>query len=114
MRTPEGSEDEFGFGVVRTKERISQIRPSAPPESNTDLQKLDEIAASAGFISREIPQATYSVRRGRPPGPEAFQALNMRAPESLATAFKRWCDENRHSYPGGLAEIMRRAGIPTK
>lgn len=114
MRTPEGAEDEFGFGTVRTKERISKIRPTAPPESTADLQKLDEIAASVGFISRELPQAQYPVRRGRPPGPEAFQALNMRAPESLANAFKHWCEENRYSYPAGLAEIMRRAGIATK
>ena len=113
MSTPENPDDAFGFETVRasTKDRIARIRPASPPEDQTDLNKLDEVAANAGFVSREAPQ--YQPRRGRPPGPEAFEALNMRAPTSLARAFKRWCEENRYSYPAGLTEIMHRAGIPT-
>ncbi len=113
MPTHEDQDDAFGFETVgaSTKERIARIRPAAPRESPSDLSKLDEVAASAGFISREVSE--YQPRRGRPAGPEAFEALNMRAPASLARAFKGWCEENRYSYPAGLSEIMRRAGIPT-
>jgi hypothetical protein len=119
MHTPDGNEDAFGFGAIRpsAKDRIRSIKPAAPPEPPSDLTRLDAAADNVGFVSREVPTAlaedVYS-RRGRPRGPEAFQALNMRAPASLATAFRRWCEENRYSYPAGLAEIMRRAGIPTK
>lgn len=113
MPTHEDQDDAFGFETVgaSTKDRIARIRPAAPPESPSDLSKLDEVAAGAGFVSREVSQ--YQPRRGRPAGPEAFEALNMRAPTSLARAFKGWCEENRYSYPAGLTEIMRRAGIPT-
>ncbi len=37
----------------------------------------------------------------------------MRVPVSLASAFQRFCEENRYSYPEALAEIMRRAGLNT-
>lgn len=117
MNTHEQPDDAFGFGSVRSsaKDRIKNIKPSAPPDSTVDLAVLDRVAGSVGFVSREVQveDDQYS-RRGRPRGPEPFQALNMRAPASLATAFRRWCEENRYSYPAGLAEIMRRAGIPTK
>ena len=108
-------DDAFGFQSLRSaaKEKIARIRPAAPPAAPADLSRVDAIAGAAGFVSREAPPRETHVRRGRPSGPESFQALNMRAPASLAMAFKRWCDENRYSYPAGLAEIMRRAGIPT-
>ena len=117
MHTPEQAEDAFGFSSIRktARDRIKQIQPVAPPEPPSDFSRLDEVAGHAGFVSREAPtESEMNVRRGRPRGPEAFQALNMRAPVSLAEAFKGWCDENRYSYPAGLAEIMRRAGILTK
>lgn len=117
MSAPEQAEDAFGFGSLRTstRDRIRSIKPSAPPDSAVDLAELDRVAGNAGFVSREAQTEDLAyVRRGRPRGPEAFQALNMRAPASLAQAFRRWCEENRYSYPAGLAEIMRRAGIPTK
>ena len=117
MNMPDHSEDAFGFGSVRasSKDRIRSIKPTVPPEPPADLAALDQVAGNVGFVSREAPveDDLYS-RRGRPRGPEPFQALNMRAPASLASAFRRWCEENRYSYPAGLAEIMRRAGIPTK
>ena len=117
MSTHETSEDAFGFGAVRSsaKDRIKSIKPTTPPAPPADLATLDGVADSVGFISREVPVADdLYTRRGRPRGPEAFEALNMRAPASLASAFRRWCQENRYSYPAGLAEIMRRAGIPTR
>ena len=117
MQQHDNAEDAFGFGSVknRTKDRIKQIRPSVPPEPPPDLTRVDQIAGNAGFVSREAaPALDIGVRRGRPRGHEAFEALNMRAPSSLAAAFRAWCTENRYSYPGGLAEIMRRAGIPTR
>ena len=117
MQQHEHGDDAFGFGSVksRAKDRVKQIRPSVPPESPTDLARLDEIAGNAGFVSREPANVLEAAtRRGRPRGQEAFEALNMRAPSSLAAAFRTWCSENRYSYPGGLAEIMRLAGIPTR
>ena len=117
MQQHDPTEDTFGFGSPRssTKDKIKQIRPSAPPESPTDFSLVDEIASKAGFVSREadVPVASPS-RRGRPRSQEAFEALNMRAPSSLASAFRDWCTENRYSYPAGLAEIMRRAGIRSR
>ncbi len=117
MQQHDHIEDAFGFGSVknRAKDRIKEIRPSVPPESPADLTRVDEIAGNAGFVSREAAQVIEApTRRGRPRGVEAFEALNMRAPSSLAAAFRTWCSENRYSYPSGLAEIMRRAGISTR
>lgn len=117
MNTPDQPENAFGFDTLRStaQDKIRKIRPTTPPSPPADMDALDQVAGHFGFVSREVPASdnTY-VRRGRPRGPEAFQALNMRAPASLATAFRLWCEENRYSYPSGLAEIMRRAGIPTK
>ena len=116
MHTPDQSDDAFGFGSIRptARDKIQGIKPTTPPDPPADLATLDQVAGNAGFVSREAPAGEFYSRRGRPSGPEPFQALNMRAPVSLAGAFKRWCDENRYSYPAGLAEIMRRAGIPTR
>ena len=117
MHIDDQTEDAFGFGAVRhsAKEKIKQIRPTAPPEPPADFTRVDEIAGNAGFVSREA-QFEYDpvVRRGRPRAQEATVALHMRAPVSVANAFQRWCEENRYSYPAALAEIMRRAGIPTQ
>lgn len=114
MQQHDETEDAFGFGSVKSsaKDRISQIKPSAPPESPLDLSRMDEIAGNAGFVSREVSvQHQSTIRRGRPRSQEAFEALNMRVPSSLALTFRSWCEENRYSYPAALAEIMRRAGI---
>lgn len=117
MSMHEHPEDAFGFGSVRStsKDRIKNIKPTTPPEPPANLDALDEVAGSVGFVSREVSAGEdLYTRRGRPRGPEPFEALNMRAPASLASAFRRWCQENRYSYPAGLSEIMRRAGISTK
>lgn len=117
MHTPDVTEDAFGFGSVRSsaKDRIKQIKPTTPPDLPADLTRVDEIAGSAGFVSREPLQQTDTVfRTGRSQASEPTIALNMRASATVGTAFQRWCRENRYSYPEGLAEIMRRAGIPTR
>ena len=117
MSTHEKSEDAFGFGAVSSsaKEKIKHIRPSSPPEDPADMARIDAVADSAGFVSREIPQAQdYLYRSRRAQRPEPRIPLNMRVPVSLGVAFQRFCEENRYSYPEALAEIMRRAGLPTK
>jgi len=117
MSMHEPSEDEFGFGAVASaKDRIKQIKPSAPPERNADMAKIDAVADIAGFVSREVPLAVdYSYQGRRAPRPsEPRNALNMRVPVSVGAAFQRFCEENRYSYPEALAEIMRRAGLPIK
>lgn len=113
MLTPDGVEDTFGFGSVRAKDKIKRIKPSTPHDRPTDFTRVDEIAGMAGFVSRELSQvAATSSRGGRSQPPEPTIALNMRTPVDVGKAFQRWCKENRYSYPEGLAEIMRRAGIP--
>ena len=117
MPMHEPSEDAFGFGAVSNaaKERIKQIRPSSLPEGTTDMARIDAVADSAGFVSREVIQsADYVYRRSRAQRPEPRIALNMRIPVSLGGAFQRFCEENRYSYPEALAEVMRRAGLPAK
>ncbi len=117
MHTSDTTEDAFGFGSGRAsaKDRIKQIKPSTPPDPPTDLTRVDDIAGSVGFVSREVPQGTDPIfRAGRTQAPEPTIALNMRTPASVGRAFQRWCRENRYSYPEALAEIMRRAGIPTR
>lgn len=117
MHQYDRTDDAFGFGSVRNsvKDKIKQIKPSTPPAPPTDFDLVDEIAGKAGFISREVTlPVPVTSRRGRPRSQEPFEALNMRAPSSLANAFRDWCTDNRYSYPAGLAEIMRRAGIATK
>ena len=108
-------DDAFGFESIRAsaKEKIRQIRPGVPPES-PDLKRVDDAADSVGFISRERqPVFDAPQRRGRPKVFEATIAINMRAPVGVGQRFQKWCEENRYSYPAGLAEIMKRAGIAT-
>ena len=117
MPTHDPSEDAFGFGAVSisAKEKIKQIRPSLPSDDSTDMTKIDAVADNAGFVSREVGQPTeYVYRNLRAQRPEPRIPLNMRVPVSLGGAFQRFCEENRYSYPEALAEVMRRAGLPTR
>ena len=116
MPTHEPREDAFGFGSLGTsaKEKLRQIKPSVNPESSADLLRIDAVADSAGFVSREAPADEYVYRSTRQARPEPRNALNMRVPVSLGKVFQRFCEENRYSYPEGLAEIMKRAGLPSK
>lgn len=111
------TEDEFGFGSLPStaRDRIKQIRPAPPSEPAPDLARVDAIAATAGFVSREPMHAQeYTYRSSRQQRPEPRIPLNMRVPVSLGAAFQRFCEENRYSYPEALAEVMRRAGLPLK
>lgn len=114
MSEHEQGEDEFGFDSLRSTaaNRIRDIKPSGPQEVITDFARIDAVAASAGFVSREglDQQGPYQVTRA--PRPEPRSALNMRVRVSLGIAFQRFCSENRYSYPEGLEEIMRRARLP--
>ena len=116
MPTHEQKDDEFGFTSLRAnvKDRIRDIKPSAPSGPPADLTRVDAVADAAGFTSREAPgpQESYTPARGRRVEPRT--ALNMRVPAGLGMAFQRFCDDNRYSYPEGLEEIMRRAGLPLR
>lgn len=113
---PEDPEDSFGFGSVSSlKERVKNIRPSVSPTAPIDLARIDALADNAGFVSRESnyqPEQTFRSQRYQKP--ELRIPLNMRVPVSLGSAFQRFCEEERYSYPEALAEIMRRAGLPLK
>lgn len=110
------SEDAFGFASVSSaKDKIRNIRPSLPDVS-VDMTRIDAVADNAGFVSREagLSPAEYVYRSSRQARPEPRIPLNMRVPVSLGNAFQRFCEENRYSYPEALAEVLRRAGLPTK
>lgn len=114
MPTSDEGEDSFGFGSLRpsAKDRIRDIKPSGPKEEFADTSRIDEVADNAGFISREAQDPPVYFGRGRRPEPRS--ALNMRVPVGLGRAFQRFCEENRYSYPEGLEEIMKRAGLPLR
>jgi hypothetical protein len=113
--TDEG--DPFGFTSRNTaKEKLRNIRPTLAP-SIPDMARVDAAAENAGFVSREnTPALPASPAYLPPPAPMAQPtiAINMRVPQDVAGAFKRFCTENRYSYPEALEVIMMRAGLPTK
>ena len=114
MSTDEGREDSFGFESLRSsaRERIRDIKPAVPVGFTEDMSRVDAVADSAGFVSREAPEFQHNGTRNRRPEPRS--ALNMRVPVTLGNAFQRFCEENRYSYPEGLEEIMKRAGLSPK
>lgn len=109
--------DPFGFSTrTATKEKLRTIRPMPAP-SIPDMAKVDAAAESAGFMSREsTPAPTVSPAYLQPSPPVGLPtlAINMRVPQDVAKAFKRFCTENRYSYPEALEEIMKRAGMLIK
>jgi hypothetical protein len=109
--------DPFGFTARNTvKEKLSTIRPTPVP-SIPDMARIDAAAENVGFVSRESAPAPAAFP-GYPLSTAAVArptlAINMRVPENVAGAFKRFCTENRYSYPEALEEIMMRAGLPVK
>jgi len=112
-QTDEG--DPFGFSTRNAaKEKLRTIRPMPAP-SIPDMAKVDAAAESAGFVSREnVPVSTSSTAYLAPAAPAARAtiAINMRVPQDVAGAFKKFCTEYRYSYPEALEEIMKRAGLP--
>ncbi len=111
----EDPDDAFGFKTLTSlKDRVKQIRPSITTEAFPDLARVDAVADSVGFVSREAfvePVQSYRATRAKP---EPRIPLNMRVPVSLGNAFQRFCEQERYSYTEALAEVMRRAGLPLK
>jgi hypothetical protein len=99
--------DTFGFPKRRgLTEKLGAITPSADSRTAVPFDRLDEVAAKHGFISRE-PEVPF--RREKTVGPVV--TLHTRAPVRVATPFQRFCEVNRYSYWEGIEELMKRAGI---
>jgi hypothetical protein len=116
MTTPDqNSGDEFGFRANAVRDKLRNIRPSVPPTAITDMATVDAAAERAGFISRERaeqPPPEYPSYRAPSAAPQAvLLPINMRVPDTVAAVFKGFCKDNRYSYPAGLEEIMKRAGM---
>lgn len=116
MSTLEQKDDEFGFNSLRAnaKDRIRDIKPSTSSGLPADMTKVDAVADAAGFTSREAPTSQERFAPGRERRVEPRTALNMRVPARIGIAFQQFCDDNRYSYPEGLEEVMRKAGLPLK
>jgi|ERR1039458_2874796 hypothetical protein len=117
MPQNDSTHDTFGFGPARSSaaEKIKQIKPVLPPDVHADLATVDAAGHNAGFVSREAPQDVEpDYRPQRMVRAEVRIAVNMRVPKTAGVAFLKFCADNRYSYPEGLIEIMKRAGIPTK
>jgi len=114
-QTDEG--DPFGFSTRNAvKDKLRTIRPMPAP-SIPDMARVDAAAENAGFVSRENVPAPLAYTAYLPPAAPLARptiAINMRVPQDVAGAFKRFCTEHRYSYPEALEEIMKRAGLPIK
>jgi hypothetical protein len=119
MSTPNQNldEDPFGFDRNAAKDRLRNIRPSVPAPITSDMARVDAAAEAVGFVSREnsarsIPEYPQNYKVGNAPARRPTIAINMRLPDNIAAVFQRFCKENRYSYPEGLEEVLRRAGLP--
>jgi hypothetical protein len=113
-------EDTFGFGGAArstaersTADKLRAIRPaeSAPPLPVMD--RIDAIADSHGFTSREASSTASRppvYRRKRQTGPTI--PITTRLPERVAAAFIGFCEDNRLAYWEGIEEMMKRLDIP--
>lgn len=82
------------------------IQPDQPGDTPSDAV-VDQAGDRAGFVSREPVERIYKQERTKEP----TTPLSMRPTISVANRFITWCKRERFSYPEGLAELMRRAGI---
>jgi hypothetical protein len=100
--------DTFGFSKQRQNlsEKLSAIEPRGDADAAVPVDRLDDMAARHGFVSRE-PEVPF--RREKTVGPTV--TLHTRAPVRVATPFQRFCEVNRYSYWEGIEELMKRAGI---
>jgi hypothetical protein len=101
--------DTFGFPKRRgLTEKLGAITPKADSDSGSavPLDRLDDVAAKHGFMSRE-PEVPF--KREKTVGPVV--TLHTRAPVRVATPFQRFCEANRYSYWEGIEELMKRAGV---
>ncbi|BAP94491.1 hypothetical protein [Aurantimonas phage AmM-1] len=85
---------------------FSDIQPDQPGATPSDAA-IDQAGERAGFVSREPLERIYKQERSKEP----TTPLSMRPTVSVANRFITWCKRERYSYPEGLAELMRRAGI---
>lgn len=106
------SEDAFGFNsAAKTAKKIEAIRPTEPAPMPS-MTKVDAIADSHGFPSREAARpAAPAYRRRREQGP--FINIQIRAPERIGSRFIRFCEDNRFNYWEGLEDLLKRTGIDT-
>jgi len=112
-------EDPFGFDRSAAKDKLRNIRPSVPAPVTSDMARVDAAAEAVGFVSREnsmrpIPEYLPNYGVVNPPPRRPTIAINMRLPDNIAAVFQRFCKENRYSYPEGLEEVMKRAGLFAK
>ena len=99
--------DTFGFSKRRNlSEKLGAIEPRADADAAVPVDRLDDMAARHGFVSRE---SEVPFRREKTVGPTV--TLHTRAPVRVATPFQRFCEVNRYSYWEGIEELMKRAGI---
>jgi hypothetical protein len=99
--------DTFGFPKRRNlSEKLDAIAPRADADPPVPVERLDDVAARHGFVSRE-PETPF--RREKSIGPTV--TLHTRAPVRVATPFQRFCEAHRYSYWEGIEELMKRAGI---
>lgn len=103
--------DTFGFTKAKmsTADKLKTVQPQEQQGSPVPLAKVDAAGEALGFRSREqqVGQGVY--RRKREIGPTV--AINMRAPENVASSFIQFCEENRFSYWEGIQELMKRANL---
>ena len=112
-------EDPFGFNKRAAKDKLRNIHPSVPAPITSDMAKVDAAAEAVGFVSREnsapsIPEYPSNYGVVYAPARRPTIALNMRLSDNIAVVFQRFCKDNRYSYPEGLEEIMKRAGLSAK
>lgn len=111
MPNDEQVEDDFGFSsTLSAIEKIKGIKPSTL-RPLADIDAIDAVAENAGFISRESGTAPQPTALYRPVEVEPSAPVSMRVRMSVWKAFKLFCRENRYSYPEGLEELMKRAGL---
>jgi len=85
---------------------FADIKPdAASPMPST--REIDAVGERQGFESREPTQRIYKKEQQK----EATVPLSIRPPVSVANRFVLFCKENRLTYPQGLEELMKRAGI---
>ena len=109
MSTFDQPSDAYGF-VQSARDKIRNIQPSSAPPV-PDLQKVDEVRERVGFVSREGQTGSASNPNGPQPLRRPTVALNMRVPLDVANTFTQFCRKERYSYPEGLEEILKRAGL---
>lgn len=85
--------------------RFANLEMFKPDEDDTPappLEKLDEVAARHGFVSRE---PTVRRKMKRQSGPT--DQFNIRANIEDINAFISWCEKNRYTQRAGFHELVK-------